>query len=67
MFGICGNIVEEGDVVYVLTTPHGGSQYKRLFAATCVEDKSASSGKFKCYENGRVVNVTSSSVIVPKE
>ncbi len=67
MFDIAGNTVEEGDTAYVLTTPHGGSKYKRLFASVLVEDKSEGKGVFKCNENGRLVSVTSSSVVVAKE
>lgn len=67
MFDIHDNIVSEGDVAYVLTTPSSGSRYKRLFRAVCVEDKSENKGLFKCFENARVVSVTSTSVLVPKE
>lgn len=67
MFDIHNNLVHEGDVVYVLTTPTSGSRYKRLFRAECVEDKTDNKGLFKCFENGRVVSVTSTSVLAPKE
>lgn len=66
MLDIHGSKFGEGDEVYVLTTPHGGSKYKRLFAATCVEDSSDNKGKFECAENRRVVSVTSTSVVVPR-
>ncbi len=66
MLDIHGGKFGEGDLVYVLTSPHSGSKYKRLFAATCVKDLSDSKGEFECAENRRVVSVTSASVVVPR-
>jgi len=68
MQDINGNIVREGDTVLVLTTPRSGSRSKRLFHAVAVDvhpDKNT--GKFRCYENDRIVSVTPVSVVVPKE
>jgi hypothetical protein len=68
MIDIHGNPIEEGQSVYILTTPRSGSKYKRLFYGVAVDvPVNKETGKFRCYENQRVVSVTSSSIIVPME
>lgn len=57
-----GKEVEVGEQVIVLTNPHSGSKYKRLFFSEVIEvtDKKC---KVICFENARQVWVTSSSVV----
>ena len=68
MFDIHGNTIKQGDRVYVLTSPHAGSKYKRLFFGKVTDthpDKATC--KVKCYENGRIVSVTEKSIVKPWE
>lgn len=66
MHDIHGNIVQEGDFVYALTTPHASSKYKRLFYSK-VEEVSKGKCVVFCYETERKVSLTRASIIKPLE
>lgn len=57
-----GNEVEVGEQVIVLTNPHSGGKYKRLFHAEVIE-VSENKCKVICFENNREVSLTSNSVV----
>ncbi|QZI86177.1 hypothetical protein PODOV061v2_0033 [Vibrio phage 172P1] len=61
---IADNLLTVGDYVYACTTPHAGSQSKRLFLAEII-DITPSGGRctVKCVENGREVRLTGVSIV----
>ena len=66
MQDIHGNFIEEDDYVYALTSIHSGSKSKRLFYSKVVEaDPNKNTCKVKCLETGRVVSLTSVSIVKP--
>lgn len=66
MQDIHGNILEEGDMVYALTSSRVGVKYKRLFYSEVIEsDPDKNTCKVKCFETGRVVSLTEASIIKP--